>query len=348
MKKVIVFAGLATVTLTALFFTYSEEISRFSMTYSIKPSHEFHEKAVPAPPDYSSKEHWASLPEIVDGADISPEGKAQDNQAGAAVDVFFLHPTTYYKADSWNQPLDHQEANTFTDEQALTNQASVFNSCCKVYAPRYRQATLYSFFEQGPDSDAAIELAYTDVKSAFRYFIKHFNNDRPFIVAGHSQGSKHLDRLLKEVISNSPLQERMVAAYPVGFPLDGSNGIAVCDSPAQLGCQVTWNAVSPEFERYRETTSDICVNPLSWRKDEEPVDISENLGSINFSEKGQMELAVANAQCKDGLLLISQLESDQYPDGLLGKGNYHIYDYSLFHMNIRENVLARVEAFLNH
>ena len=30
----------------------------------------------------------------------------------------------------------------------------------------------------------------------------------------------------------------------------------------------------------------------------------------------------------------------------LGRDNYHIYDYALFYLNIRENVQNRVEAFM--
>ena len=32
----------------------------------------------------------------------------------------------------------------------LANQASVFNGSCNIYAPEYRQATYYSFFQTTP------------------------------------------------------------------------------------------------------------------------------------------------------------------------------------------------------
>jgi hypothetical protein len=31
----------------------------------------------------------------------------------------------------------------------------------------------------------------------------------------------------------------------------------------------------------------------------------------------------------------------------MGKDNYHIYDYNLFHMNLRKNVEGRVAKFLS-
>ncbi len=62
-----------------------------------------------------------------------------DGQAAAPVDVFFLHPTTYFTHKTWNAPLSDQGANETTDQDILRNQASAFNACCRVYAPRYRQ-----------------------------------------------------------------------------------------------------------------------------------------------------------------------------------------------------------------
>ncbi len=43
------------------------------------------------------------------------------------------------------------------------------------------------------------------------------NGDRPFILAGHSQGTFHAARLLGERIAGTPLAEKMVAACLVGY-----------------------------------------------------------------------------------------------------------------------------------
>ena len=347
MKKLLPIAGGVVAACAVLVYIYQEDLSSWSTENYLKPRHNFTDKPIPAAPDYSQASSWAALPDTKDGADISPEPEKinLDRQDAANVDVFFIHPTTYYKPDSWNQPLDHQEANSFTDGTVLPNQASVFNSCCRVYAPRYRQATLYSFYDDNENSRAALDLAYDDVKNAFEYFITNYSKQRPFIVAGHSQGSKHLDRLLKEEINNTELQGRMIAAYPVGFPLDGSNGIEVCSSAKQTGCQVTWNAVAPDYQVHYDPASNICVNPLTWKTDGEYAGVDKNLGSVNFSDKGDLQVGVIDAQCKNGLLIVKNLQSDQYPDSLLGKGNYHIYDYGFYHMNIRSNVQQRVSAY---
>ncbi len=351
MKKFFLGTGGVIAVIGALSYSYKDQLSLYMAGFTLQPAHGFTEKAEPRAPDYSSEESWAALPQKVDAADVYPKDQSQegflgDSQAEAPVDVFFIHPTTYYGADSWNQPLDDQKANAMISAQVLPNQAGVFNSCCKVYVPHYRQATLYSFFEKSENSAAALDLAYGDVKAAFEYFIEHYNEGRPFIVAGHSQGSRHLDVLLKEVIQGSELQGRMVAAYPVGFPLDGTNGIPVCESAEQTGCQVTWNTVSPEFVQYRDTQNDLCVNPLSWKKNGDYKDPTYNKGAVNYAQKGNLEIGIADAQCKNGLLVVKTMGSDQYPFGLLGTGNYHLYDYGLYHMNVRKNTVTRVNAFL--
>ncbi len=318
----------------------------FMMVMAVKPDQSFADDPRPPAPDYANPDHWAALPDRPDNADVSPGSEDLNQQSTAAVDVFFIHPTTYYTKDHWVQPLDDAAANTITDEQVLPNQASVFNSCCRVYAPRYRQATLYSFMDDGADGPAAIDFAYNDVKTAFQYFIDNLSNGRPFILAGHSQGALHADRLLGDVILGSELQPRMVAAYPVGYNLDGSNGIPVCSSATQTGCQVTWNAVAPDAPSFRDTSKDLCVNPLSWTTTGDRADFSANLGAVSFAAAGAIEAGAMDAQCVGGRLHVTEVRSPNYSGRMFGPGNYHIYDFSFFHMNIRENASSRVAAYL--
>ena len=353
LKKTLIWISALCLLLCVVFLGFRSQITFALLKASLQPGQTFAEDTRHTSPNYQEPASWAALPAREDAADVSPLGSSPDNQATADVDVFFVHPTTYFKADHWNQPLDHAETNKLTDDWVIPNQASVFNNCCKVYAPRYRQATLYSFLDyEGVDPNKAIDFAYSDVRAAFHFFLENYNHGRPFIIAGHSQGSKHVDTLLKDVINGTPLMDRMVAAYPIGYPLDGSNGIPVCATPDQLGCQVTWNSVGPGIYKFRNTHQDICVNPLNWRNDNSYSQASANSGSVNFLPKsdlpkGTIEKGNTDAQCVDGQLLITELNSDNYPPGALGPDNFHIYDYQFFYMNIRENVAHRINAFWN-
>ena len=228
----------------------------------------------------------------------------------------------------------------------MEGQASVFNGCCRVYAPRYRQATLYSFFDVDGAGQEALALAYEDVVTAFNYYLDYFNEGRPFVLAGHSQGSHHLDVLLANEIVGTRLVERLVVAYPVGFPIDGSNGLPVCETPTQTGCQATWNAVGPKVGPFLASFESICVNPLTWRVDRLAASHDLNIGAVNFGGSDAPEAGVADAECREGRLWVSDIRSSHYALRPLGRDNYHIYDYALFYLNLRENVKARVDAFL--
>lgn len=349
MKKFLIGLGVVVVILGVLGFIFRGPVMMAVGFYYMAPSHDFADKEPAAAPDYSLDANWAALPNREDSADVVPVGLTLDTGKKAAVDVFFVHPTTFISPSNWNQPLDDEGANETTDSWVMRDQASVFNGCCDVYAPRYRQATLYSFTDTSEvkNGEQALELAYGDVQNAFRYFIENHNEGRPFILAGHSQGSFHSDRLIKEEIAGTELEQRMVAAYPIGFSLDGSNGLDVCTSPEQVRCQVSWNTNTSDAGVILGTPGDICVNPLTWQADENPANFADNLGGVVFMAGGEIEPGVTDAQCSNGQLIISEVKSEKYTLMAFGPGNYHVYDYSLFHMNLRKNIDQRVTAYMS-
>lgn len=323
-------------------FLVRDYLGMIAMVLFMEPDHAFEERVLTEAPEYRKPENWAALPDRKDWADFSLAPDILDGQANAEVDVFFVHPTTYVSSSSWNQPLGDEGANKGVDSWVMRGQASAFNGCCKVYAPRYRQATLYSFQDETGSGEQALDLAYQDVKSAFLFFLEEYNGGRPFILAGHSQGSKHVDRLLKEEVADSEIAIRMVAAYPVGFAIDGSNGISVCEKPEQINCQVSWNANTFDAQVKLGQPGDICVNPISWLADQKLAPASDNLGSVRFARDGAIDEKIADARCNQGELVVSEVDSEQYGSMPFGPGNYHMYDYGFYYMNIRENAQTRI------
>ena len=346
MKKFLIGLGIIVAVLLILGIAFRGPIVQLASMIFTKPDQSFADDQTGPEPDYANPVHWAALPEREDSADVVPSGVSIDPDSTKDVDVFFIHPTTYVSSDHWNQPLTDETANKMTDDWVMRDQASVFNGCCQVYAPRYRQATLYSFQDQNGDGGKALELAYQDVRAAFKYFINERNNGRPFIIAGHSQGAFHADRLLEEAVAGTELQQRLVAAYPIGFSIDGSNGIDVCTSANQTGCQVSWNTNTADAMVILAQPGDICVNPITWTADDAAAAPSANLGSISFANGELLEQSVTGAQCLNSQLLVEDINSDNFNLMPFGPGNYHMYDYSFFHMNIRANARARVSAYL--
>lgn len=371
MKKILLGVLIVVALLGAATFVYRDEIAMLLAFNKLKPAQPFNAASTPPPPDYSQRGIWAALPDREDSADALPTIDVLDQQASAAVDVFFVHPTTYFGTDNWNQPLDNQQVNQLTDSFVMRGQAAAFNSCCRIYAPRYRQATIYSFLDKSSSGPAALQVAYSDVERAFEYFLQNFGNDRPFILASHSQGTVHLRTLLEKRITGTSLRNRMVAAYAIGFSLDADElakavpDVPICQSAEQTGCVVSWNAVGPEVTKYMDTSKNICVNPLTWKTDGAHADAALNLGGVAYPGRFAGTLAdlkelpqeyidarpivepgVADAQCVDGMLLVREIRSTHYSSRPMGRDNYHVYDYHLFAMNLRKNAELRVAQYL--
>jgi hypothetical protein len=359
MKKFLLTAiALIAVTATAVY-AYRDSLFVVVMGMMMGPDVTFAQSPVPAPPDYRQLSSWAAHPDLDDAADEHPPGIAVAEPTGERpVAVFFVHPTSFMSSAAWNQPLDDPIANSIVDERILRHQASVFNGCCAIWAPRYRQATFFSFIDTSGDGEKALSLAYGDVARAFDAFLAGLKPHQPFILAGHSQGTRHAARLLREEIGPTALLERMVAAYLVGFSISRGDigGVPVCDRAVQTGCAVGWNAMDGEGAGVFGGIDDLlCTNPLSWRTDTEYAGHDLNRGAIGFASWRPApdedpaltvpEAGAADAQCVKGQLAVMELRSEAFPSRM-GGNSLHPYDYSLFHMNIRENAGLRVRAFL--
>lgn len=328
-----------------------------------------------AAPDYGDRSNWAALPDQDDLADRLPAGVPQLYGPGEApVDVFFVHPTGFLKGSSWTYTLDAASASEENTQWMLANQASVFSSCCNVYAPRYRQASIYTYFQDDEVREEILDFAYGDVERAFDHFIEHFNAGRPFILASHSQGTHHGVRLLRRRIEGSVEAERLVAAYVIGggvarSDLDGLADVGLCDGPTELGCAVHWDTWSEAAQASRsgESVGNVCTNPLSWRLDGARVERDAHVGGVPPSGRFALELlggdaakgmefppleaplpGVAAAECLDGVLWVTDQSDNAIGQrgSFGGNANYHGLDYPLFHMDIRENATLRVRTWL--
>jgi hypothetical protein len=309
---------------------------------------------VPASPDYSQAKHWAASPFADDPADRTPGTNLEDQQLTATTDVFYIHPTIYFKTrkgnEYWNANLNDRKLNTSVDKAALLNQASIFNTAGRIFAPRYRQAHIKVFHPRGlAVSEQALDTAYTDVLAAFDHYLATWNKGRPIIIASHSQGTTHAKRLMADRFDGKPLRSQLVAAYLVGMPVsaDAYRTIPVCESPTQTGCFVSWRTYRDDFKpkpTYRDTVPNIAVvNPLSWTIDEQRAPAALNKGGVLYNyEKGPLPELVWAERRGAGLFTN---KPKFFGNILFNTKNYHIGDYNLFWLNIRENAVERVDAF---
>lgn len=306
---------------------------------------------LPAAPNYQDTLAWAALPEMKDSADHIPAMGLIDIQPTAWVDVFYIHPTSYFSRRHWNAPVDLKKMVKHTDEGTMTHQASVFNGSCKIYAPRYRQATYQAFFSlDNPDSRKAFELAYADVKAAFEYYMTNYNQGRPIVIAGHSQGTILAKWLIQEYFDARPLQEKLVAAYLVGMPVYDYDfkQIEPCSSIDDLQCYMSWRSYQeghlpkPEYA-IEDPEHVVVVNPLTWTTDTTFAPAALNIGGL-----GRDAATIIPQVC--GTRIHGDILWTTKPDvpgkAFLLMRNYHRADYNLYWMNIRNNVGVKVDLYL--
>lgn len=322
-------------------------------------------------PDYNDLYFWAAHPHKHDPADSIP-GFLNKEQRDSLADVFFIHPTTFgtgihseadvaepderkrnllsdLKNAAWNADLGDTALNRLTDRRPILYQASVFNGSCRVFAPRYRQASLKAFLvRQSAHAQAAFDLAYGDVKKAFQHYLNHENNGRPFIIASHSQGSLHAIRLLQELVDGKPLQKQLVCAYVVGYQIEKNSfrTIPLGNTPTATHCVIGWrtyqkNELPHSIEN--EHGNSLCVNPLTWSTSSELAPSHLHTGALKgFNELIPHSLS-AQVEPHSAILWVSFPNVvDSFPKKLK---NLHVLDYNLFWMNIRDNVRQRIQAF---
>ena len=380
-KRLGIGLGVIALTLVGLYYSgYGGDLAfRAFLAYS-QPSKEFDASTAVAEPNYGDPINWAALPGEIDPADLVPAGVDKTAQTEKSVDTFFIHPTGFMRSNTWTSPMD---SNSGTEENTLwmmANQASAFNGCCSVYAPRYREATIVSYLGETDLRNEVLGFAYQDVKRAFAYFIEHYSQERPFVIASHSQGTHHALRLLEEMVDASEFRERMVAAYLIGgivMPathklLDSMSNISACTEAEQLHCVVHWDTMAEgaptDLFGLARPADSLCTNPLSWQVNEIMVTAEKNAGAVfpegtynaalgkgeDTSTAQQFETLPAPlqqhtwAQCRDGWLVVQDQQGSEFDksDTVDASGNYHMLDYSLFYMNIRNNAKLRVNRYM--
>ena len=337
---------------------------------SATPTGHFEAAKAGSGPDYGGNDSWLSRPGVFwpdDPTQWKPTGVPLPETGDRPAALFYIHPTTYLERDRWNAPLRIGGGYTdFRTSLFLQSQASAFNDVAEIWAPRYRQAAYGAFLLKSEDARQALDLAYRDVAAAFDAFAADTGN-RPIILAGHSQGALHLERLLREKVAGKPIASRIVAAYVVGWPVSATAdlpvlGLPACTAPDQAGCILSWmsfgDPANPDLilDQWKKTPGlnggkrrqeDIlCVNPITGKRGGSAPP-KANAGTLLPSadmKSAILKPGIVGAHCDKGLLI---LDGDIPPLGpfVLPGNNYHVYDYALFWGAIRNDAARRLKAW---
>ncbi|EDL48991.1 DUF3089 domain-containing protein [Erythrobacter sp. SD-21] len=319
-------------------------------------------------PDNPAVEQSLDAPGTLDTAG-SVAGEAAEPAATPDFAVFFVPPTSYTRGalGEWNAPLNDEE----TDRLArvfLRGLASPFNRADEIWAPKYRQAAVGAFLTDKEEASMAIDAAYADVAQAFDYFLASVDEDKPIVLAGHSQGSVHILRLLREKVAGQPVERRIAAVYAPGWPISVAHDLPAypfpaCATSGQPQCIVSFLSYTDDgdpgqlLKRYSalpgidgeprgEDDAIVCTNPLTGMNGGS-APASANLGTLKPREdlaSAELIEGAIPARCDArGILRIG--DPPDLGPGVLPGGNYHVYDIPLFWKNLQEDVLARVQAW---
>ena len=298
--------------------------------------------------DYADSAHWLSLPAATE----------------KAVDVFFLYPTVFQKAAE-NDPniCDIDNPGMLQNSKmALAFQASAFEPVGNLYAPYYRQADAAYTLTLPPDEHDKVVggIPAADALAAFDYYIRNFNQGRPFILAGHSQGSNVLLYLLGDYMKAHPeVRERMIAAYVIGYSvtpeyLAKNPHLKFAQGASDTGVIISYNTEAPKVAGKNPVVlpGALAINPISWTRTEKLATAAESLGSIDRDETGKMitlpHYADARVSIARGVVICSTADVNKLSPGnkVFPKGVYHQHDYLFYYYNLRENAANRTAQYL--
>ena len=290
--------------------------------------------------DYSSINSWADLPVILD----------------KSVDVFYVYPTLFGGTGEMIMDITNKEMQDKV-QAVLLKQAAIFDVDCNIYAPYYRQMAMDGLSLNEEERNSYLSIGKADVENAFDYYLENYNDGRPFIIAGHSQGSQQLINILKTKFKKKKLMDKLVAAYIIGYSVTDADlaecsWLKIAQSADDLGVIITYNTQSPQAKGSPVLLPKAhCVNPLNWKSTTEYASSDLNLGGVFFKDNGEIDTLINNfsdAQISpEGALISNITDVDLYSNPSFPKGVFHVYDYSFYFNNLKQNVTTRVNAYLS-
>lgn len=287
------------------------------------------EEYIPQAPDYSDSTFWYA---------------EENDKTGKNADVFYIVSTweTDWKTDSgatvhYADVYNKKHRDDMTKE--ISGIAAYMGKDNNFYSPFYRHITIEGWATRDENIiNSRFEIAFEDVRNAFETFLKNRPKNRPFVLAGFSQGGKAVVELLK--IMPEDVYQQLVAAYVLGYkvtPADtlASANIKAAQSPDDIGVTICYNSVSDVkyIQPVVAAPCAFCINPVNWRTDDVPATLHDTI-------------TVSVAQ-KEKVLIVKGYSGSEYAPimGFLNVGDFHSCEPWLYKECLEKNIKNRIEIF---
>lgn len=286
------------------------------------------EDVIPAQPDYADSTQWYIT------------------QRDAPVDLFYIISTETGDYTIEGIPCHYADTRNDSIRQLLFGEMrgvdQLLSGSLNYYSPYYRQCTLQTFTSDSLVA-ARMPIAMTDWRKAFAYYLAHFNQGRPFILAGFSQGALAVVDLIKSM--DSSVYSRMVAAYVIGWHVTDHDLAATpylrpAQDSSDLGVTICFNTVRDNSSAIPMISNGnrFAINPVNWSTDPKPATLVSPISPDTLT---------VTLDTTTLLLQVQGYSGTDYIIPLIGReGNYHCLEISLYAPSLHRNMALRAERFL--
>jgi len=297
--------------------------------------------------DYSNDENWV---------DIQKDGDK-------AVDVFFIYPTVAMTTENEDGFASIEEMRDMAYVIRLC-QTSAYEDACNVYMPFYRQTAMTLADKCNKDNATYLNLinnskAYLDIVAALDYYFDNYNNGKPFVLAGHSQGSAMLVNVLTHYMQeHKEYLNRMVAAYVLGFApsqdiFNEETGLKFAEKEDDTNVVIsfTTEGSTASGKSLLLPEKPMVINPLNWKRDDSYASADMNKGLILVAPTYDSITLVegrddAQINLERGTIICTTRTSDDYTISVsFSSESFHEKEHSMYYGNIKDNVQTRIDAY---
>lgn len=293
--------------------------------------------------DYSKKINWIARPEEMD----------------KDVDTFYLYPSIFVSEDYMQRPFAdiHDEKMIHVGTKCVEVHGGIFSGKTNVFAPLYRQVDPFCGLRMIKEDKTHLldQILLKDAMDSFMYYYEHYNNGKPFILAGHSQGTTILLQLMAALFGErKDILEKMVVAYMPGVGISrkyfkDNPFLKFAEGEKDTGVIVSWNTQMPDMPHRSPMVAErsLVINPLNWKRDATYAPVSMNKGTVLKRKLIKPGIADGQINLKKGVLECGSVNPKDFvqPFDLFPEGCYHSMDFAFYFENIRENVNVRIKEY---